>query len=207
MSESRPQSELSADQLDELKRLLEAEQARRRAIVAKPLPGWLPAAMKALPYVLISVTLLNLLIAVVAVITPYLAVWFGPSVTDPIYTIYSYICPQRPSHTFHIHNHPMAFEQRDVAVHAGLALPGLLYLFWPVLRRPLPTWVACLMLAPMLIDVAISTIGWLPSTWVSRLWTGSLAGVGVIWWSYPRFDRYLRKVEGHVARLRASRPK
>lgn len=205
MGEAQPQSEMSAEQLDELRRLLEAEQARRRSLQAKPLPVWLPATMAVLPWLLLVVTLLNLLIAVVAIITPYLAVWFGPSVTDPIYTIYSFICPQRPSHTFHIHDHPMAFEQRDVAVHVGLALPGLLYLVWPLLRRPLATWVACLLIAPMLIDVAISTVGWLPSTWFSRLWTGSLAGVAVVWWSYPRFDRYLRKVEGHVTRLRAAR--
>lgn len=205
MSEARPTTEMSGEQLEELRRLLLAEQERRRSLEAKPLPAWLPLVMKMLPWVLLTVTLVNLLIAVVAIITPWLAVWFGPAVTDPIYTVYSFICPQRPSHTFFIHDHPMAFEQRDVAVHFGLAVPGLLHLFWPLLRRPLPTWVACLMLAPMLVDVAISSIGLLPSTWFSRLWTGSLAGVAVIWWSYPRFDRYLRKVEQHVARLRAVR--
>jgi uncharacterized membrane protein len=204
VSEQQSQPQITPEQREELKRLIEAERARRQA-QRKPLPGWLPAAMKTLPWILLSVTLLNLFIVSLAMATPYLGMWFGTGVTDPIYSVYSLICPQRPSHTFFIGGHAMAFEQRDVSVHAGLALTGLLYLVWSRIRQPLSTWVAVLMLMPMLIDVAISTAGILPSTWVSRLWTGGLAGIAVIWWSYPRFDAYLRKVEGHVHRLQANR--
>lgn len=99
----------------------------------------------------------------------------------------------------------MAFEQRDIAMHLGFAVAGIVYLFWSRMRRPLPTWLAIAMVAPMLIDVTISTLGVLPSTWASRLWTGSLAAIAIIWWSYPRFDGYLRNVQSHVARLRAAR--
>lgn len=205
VSDIEPQPGITPEQRAELERLLEAKRAERQAARRKPLPSWLPASMKTLPYILISVTLLNLFIGSLAVFTPYLAMWFGPAVTDPIYTAYSYICPQRPSHTFLIGGHPMAFEQRDVSVHLGLAAAGLLYLIWSRIRQPLATWVAIAMIMPMLIDVAISTVGILPSTWVSRLWTGGLAGFAVIWWSYPRFDRYLRKVQDHVARLQSVR--
>ena len=99
----------------------------------------------------------------------------------------------------------MAFEQRDIAMHLGFGVAGVVYLVSSRMRRPLPTWLAIAMVAPMLIDVIISTLGVLPSTWVSRLWTGSLAAIAIIWWSYPRFDVYLRNVQTHVARLRAAR--
>ena len=204
MDDTPQQPGITPEQREDLRRLVEAERTRRRAR-RQALPGWLPAAMKSLPYILISVTLLNLFIVSLAIIAPYLGIWFGTAVTDPIYSAYSLICPQRPSHTFFVGGHAMAFEQRDVSVHAGLALAGLLYLYWMRIRKPLPTWVAGLMVAPMLIDVAISTVGILPSTWFSRLWTGGLAGIAVIWWSYPRFDSYLRKVQAHVARLQAVR--
>jgi uncharacterized membrane protein len=204
LSDGQPQPQITPEQREELRRLIEAERTRRQA-QRKPLPGWLPAAMKTLPWILLSVTLLNLFIVSLAMVTPYLGMWFGTAVTDPIYAAYSLICPQRPSHTFFIGGHAMAFEQRDVSVHAGLALAGLLYLFWNRIRQPLPTWMAVLMVMPMLVDVAISTAGILPSTWVSRLWTGGLAGIAVIWWSYPRFDAYLRKVQVHVDRLQANR--
>src|SRR5690606_10694447 len=101
--------------------------ARRQEARRQPLPGWLPAAMKMLPYILITVTIANLFIGLLAVVTPYLGMWFGPAVTDPIYSAYSLICPQRPSHTFFIGGHAMAFEQRDVAMHLGFALAGILY--------------------------------------------------------------------------------
>lgn len=205
MDESQAQATITPEQREELRRLLEEKRAERQRARSKPLPVWLPAAMKTLPHVLISVTLMNLFIGLLAVFTPYLGMWLGPAVTDPIYAVYSVICPQRPSHTFFIGGHAMAFEQRDVAVHLGFALTGILYLFWDRIRRPLPTWLAIAMIAPMLIDVAISTAGVLPSTWMSRLWTGSLAAAAVIWWSYPRFDAYMRNVERHVARLQSIR--
>lgn len=205
MSDPQPQPGITPEQRELLQRLLEEKRAERQAARREPLPVWLPAAMKTLPYMLLSVTLLNLFIGLLAVVTPYLGMWFGSGFTDPIYTVYGYICPQRPSHTFFIGGHAMAFEQRDVSVHLGLAFAGLLYLFWQPIRQALSTRVALLLIAPMLIDVAISTVGILPSTWFSRLWTGGLAGIAVIWWSYPRFDAYLRKVQGHVARLQGLR--
>lgn len=165
------------------------------------LPRWVPPVMTVLPYVLITVTILNGLIGLIAVATPYLAAWFGSAMADPIYSAYSLICPQRPSHTFFIEGHPMAFEQRDLSMHLGFGATGLLYLFVNRLRRPLPTWGLVLGVAPLLIDVAISTAGILPSTWFSRLWTGALASCVIVWWSYPRFDSYLDRVQAHAARL------
>ncbi len=188
--------------MEEIKRLIALRQQER-----KPLPGWLPAAMRMLPHVLITVTVLNLFIGLLAVVTPFLGMWFGTAVTDPIYRAYSLICPQRPSHTFFIGGHAMGFEQRDIALHLGFAVAGILYVMWSRVRRPLPTWLALALVAPMLIDITISTIGMLPSTWFSRLWTGSLAAFAIIWWSYPRFDGYFRKVQAHVVRLRLSRDK
>jgi hypothetical protein len=95
----------------------------------------------------------------------------------------------------------MAFEQRDVAMYVAFGMAGLVYALTPWLRRPLSGWGLMLGVAPLLVDVALSTFGILPSTWFSRLWTGSLASVVVVWWSYPRFDAYLRRVQAHVARL------
>jgi len=201
VSDSQHQKTISPEQLEELQRLI----ALRRQPVRKPLPRWLPATMRTLPHILITVTVLNLFIGLLAVVTPWLGMWFGTAVTDPIYSAYSWICPQRPSHTFFIRGHAMAFEQRDIAMHLGFAAAGILYLFWSRIRRPLPTWLAVALVAPMLIDVTISTMGVLPSTWFSRLWTGSLAAIAIIWWSYPRFDGYLRNVQAHVARLQLAR--
>ena len=82
---------------------------------------------------------------------------------------------------------------------AGLA--GGLYVVWSRLRRPLPTWAMLLGVAPVIIDVAISTADIRPSTPSSRLWTGALSAFVLVWWAYPRFEAQLRDVQRHVARL------
>lgn len=150
---------------------------------------------------LITVTLVNLAIGVLAAITPYLGVWFGAAVTDPIYSAYSLICPQRPSHTFFLEGRPMAFEQRDLSMHIGFGMVGLLYLRLAWLRKPLPTWALLAGVAPLLIDVAISTVELRPSTATSRLWTGALASAVIVWWSYPRFESELARVQRHARRI------
>jgi uncharacterized membrane protein len=169
------------------------------------LPAWLPLAMRLLPWTLLAATIINGLIGVVAILTPLLAAAFGSGLTDPIYTAYSFICPQRPSHTFFLAGHPMAFEQRDLSMHLGFALVGLLFLRVDALRRPLPHWLLAAGLAPMLVDVALSTLGWLPATGLSRTWTGALAAFAVVWWAYPRFDAMLERARAHVERAQARR--
>ena len=196
MSDSQPEE---TDTRREIQRLLDERQPRMNA-----LPGWVEPAMRLLPHVLITVTILNLLIGLVAVITPWLATWFGPSVTDPIYSFYALICPQRPSHTWFINGHPMAFEQRDVAMYVGFGVAGLLYLVAPFMRRPLSGGGLVIGCAPLLIDVGLSTVGVVPSTWFSRLWTGSLASFVIVWWSYPRFDNYLERVRSHLVAVRSA---
>ncbi|MEZ4521458.1 MAG: DUF2085 domain-containing protein [Thermomicrobiales bacterium] len=167
------------------------------------LPGWLPVAMAVLPYVLITVTIINGLIGVVAIITPLIAASSWSGVAGSIYSAYSLICPQRPDHTFFINGYPMAFEERDLSMHLGFGFAGLLYLRARFIHRPLPTTWLVAGVAPMLIDVAISTLGMLPATAISRTWTGALASFVIVWWSYPRFSAMLVRVQEHVAAVRA----
>ena len=166
------------------------------------LPVWLPVALALLPHVLITVTIVNGLIGVVAILTPLLAASSWTGLAGGIYHVYSFVCPQRPDHTFFLAGHPMAFEQRDLSMHLGFGAAGLMYVRLAFMRRPLPlVWLAA-GLAPMLIDVFLSTVGLLPSTALSRTWTGALASFVIVWWSYPRFDSMLHDVVRHVERAR-----
>lgn len=193
---------LSDEQLAELivSRAYDDESRRER----KPLPRWLGPAMRALPKVLAIVTVANGLIGLLAVLAPWLRMAAGDAATQPLYSAYSLICPQRDSHTWFIGDVPMAMEQRMVAMYLAFGVAGAAYLFWERFRRPLPTWVMLLSVAPALIDVAISTAGIRHSTEISRLWTGTLASLGIVFWVYPRFDAQLRVVQAKVAELRAA---
>ena len=184
----------------ELERLL-GEHLRAQRPAAN-IPGWLPVALGILPFILLSATVINGLIGVVAILTPFVAAAGWTGLSNGIYEAYSYICPQRPDHTFFLSGHPMAFEQRDLSMHLGFAFAGLLYIRARFIQRPLSTLWLVAGIAPMLVDVAISTAGWLPATAVSRTWTGALASIVIVWWTYPRYDAMLNRVLTHVAALR-----
>lgn len=181
-------------------RAYEEERERRRR---EPLPGWVTLAMRAMPKLLAIVTITNGLIGLLAVVTPWIRMALGERLTAPIYTAYSFICPQRPSHTWFIDGVPMAMEQRMVAMYVAFGLGGLLYLGWARLRRPISDWLMVAGVTPALIDVAISTAGIRPSTAGSRLWTGTLAALAIVWWAYPRFEARFRQAREHLARRRA----
>lgn len=173
--------------------LAERQRRRRRA-----LPRWTRLAMRALPRVLGIATIGNGLIGLLAVLTPLLRAVLGSAATAPLYTVYSAICPQRPSHTSYVAGQPMAMEQRMVAMYLAFGVVGLLYSSWPLLRRPLPTSWLLLGLAPALLDVAMSSAGVRPSTASSRWLSGALASAVIVWWAYPRFDALLRRTQAVV---------
>jgi uncharacterized membrane protein len=176
----------------ELLAAVRAERLRRRR---RALPRWARLAMRAMPRVLGIVTVANGLTGLVAVLAPLLRAALGQAATAPLYSAYSLICPQRPSHTWFIAGQPMAMEQRMVAMYLAFGVVGLLYRGWPLLRRPLPTALMLAGVAPAFVDVAISTAGVRPSTALSRLWTGALASAVIVWWAYPRFDALLRRAQ------------
>ena len=191
---------VSDEQLAEL--IVERAYSDERRRTRKPLPRWLGPAMQSLPKVLAIVTIANGLIGLLGIVAPWLRMAFGEAVTGPLYGAYALICPQRDSHTWFISDIPMAMEQRMVSMYVAFGVAGAAYLFWERFRRPLPTWAALLAIAPALIDVAISTAEIRPSTDVSRLWTGTIASLGIVFWTYPRFDAQLRVVRERVALLR-----
>jgi uncharacterized membrane protein len=191
---------LTDEQLAELIVTHAAEEERRRT--RRPLPRWLGPTMRALPKLLAIVTVMNGLIGLLAIVSPWLRMAFGEATTRPLYSAYSFICPQRDSHTWFIGDVPMAMEQRMVAMYVAFGAAGAAYLLWDRVRRPLPTWAALLAIAPALIDVAISTAEIRPSTEVSRLWTGTIGSLGIVFWAYPRFDAQLRVVQDRVTMLK-----
>jgi uncharacterized membrane protein len=185
-------------------RLVEGRTSPARA-KKRPMPRWARIALRVMPRVLGIVTVVNGLIGLVAIVTPLLRVWLGTAITDPIYSAYALICPQRPSHTFTIAGEPMAMEQRMVAMYLAFGVVGLLYGLrsWARLREPLPTGLTVLALTPLTIDLVLSTAGIRPSDPWSRLLTGALASLAIIWWAYPRFDAQLRRTRVLVDASRA----
>jgi len=88
----------------------------------------------------------------------------------------------------------VAVCQRCVAVFGLMLIGGLL--FGAVRRwlRPLPIKAFGLMLVPMAIDGFGQLFGLWTSSWVSRLITGGLFGLAIVWLTYPYLEQGMREV-------------
>jgi len=76
------------------------------------------------------------------------------SISNPLYTFFSFLCHQIPSRTFHIENHAFAVCTRCFGVYAGLLLGFIVYPFFRSIEEiePLPRFWLFLALVPMAID-------------------------------------------------------
>lgn len=126
-------------------------------------------------------------------------VWLGLSgLAEVIYFIYSYLCHQLPQRSFFIVGNQVAFCQRDVSIYGSIFIAGLAYATTGRRWRPLPWWGAALMILPALTDGSIQLSGPYESTWYARVITGTLVGVGTVWFLYPRFERAFGEVRRQV---------
>lgn len=144
----------------------------------------------------------NLLILVGTFATPLLKAIGWDSLSSTLYSLYSLICLQRPSHSFFLADFQMGMEIRMVAIYVGFVAAGVAFVAWPgstlgqksVLTR-LTSWQVYLLLSlPMLLDVFSQTLGLRESNWVWRSSTGFLFGVATVWYFYAHF----RRISAHL---------
>ncbi len=88
----------------------------------------------------------------------------------------------------------MAFCQRDLALYGSVLLGGLIYSRIRKRVSPLPWKAFVLLLIPLAVDGGAQLVGIRESTWGSRVFTGVLSGLAVVWALYPRLDKALSEV-------------
>ncbi len=101
------------------------------------------------------------------------------SVSNPIYSFYSYICHQLPFRSFHMLGHQFAVCSRCFGVYFGLVLGMLAY---PLFRsmeeiEPLPRFWLILATIPMAIDWSLTIFGVWENTLFTRVTTGLILGI------------------------------
>jgi uncharacterized membrane protein len=156
-----------------------------------------------------------------AAIFASLGLW---ALADPIYTAYAFQCHQLPERAATIFGYEVAQCIRCSALYGGMFLFGLAFglardrkvpwLQW--LLRPLPWYLFLLFLVPILADgithmagirvlsdytvqaqFGTFEIGAHPFSfnWWLRIFTGLLAGLGAVWFAYPRMSRSMQESE------------
>lgn len=101
------------------------------------------------------------------------------SVSNPIYSFFSYLCHQIPERSFHIESHAFAVCSRCFGVYFGLLAGFIIYPFFFKLENtePLPRVWLFLSLVPVSIDWLLGVFGIWENTYLSRFSTAMILGV------------------------------
>jgi uncharacterized membrane protein len=155
----------------------------------------------------------------IAPLSAALGLW---GIADRIYTLYMFVCHQLPERAATLFGYQVAYCWRNTAIYTGLFLFGALYglardrhvswLAW--LPRSVPLWGFMLLLVPMALDGLSHMFGLRDSTlgeqsfgslltgsqvlslnWFLRVFTGSLAALGAVWFAFPRINKAMQEAE------------
>ena len=124
------------------------------------------------------------------------------SVSNPIYTFFSYICHQIPDRSLHLAGHQMAVCSRCSGVYLGLLLGMLAYPLWRQLYEiePIPRFWLFLSLVPITVDWSLTVFGIWENTHGSRLITGLILGFACSTFIVPALVEIVRNLSGRRAR-------
>ncbi|MDH7488420.1 MAG: DUF2085 domain-containing protein [Anaerolineae bacterium] len=143
----------------------------------------------------------NVLAAIYAglpILSPYLKARGLELAGQLIFVAYRVACHQRPERSFFLFGHQMAYCQRDTATYTAVVLAGIAYALLRPRVKPLPLWGAALLVLPLAVDGTSQFFGLWASTWVSRVITGALFGIALVWLVYPRIDEGLAEIRKEI---------
>ena len=139
------------------------------------------------------VTIVLGLIVAVALAIPFLSYFGLDAIAKPLFFSLHFVCAQVPSHSFYIFGHQVGLCARNLSIYASMFLGSLVFVLSKKRLPGLPWWLWILMLLPMAWDGTTQLFGWRESTWELRLLTGTLFGLGNIWFVLPMIQKTLNE--------------
>lgn len=123
---------------------------------------------------------------------------------DAVFALFSLTCHQMPERSFFPFGQQMALCHRMSAIHGSFFAFGVAYLVFRGRLRPLPLHLMAAYATPMAVDGFTQLFGWRESVWELRVLTGTLFSLGVVWYTFPHFDLWMRLTERSLARYLAT---
>lgn len=131
--------------------------------------------------------------------------WLG----NLLFAIYTRLCHQKPEQSLFLSGYQVAFCERETVMYTALLVGGLLFVFLRKQIKPLPIRIGLLLLLPMLLDGGSQLIDDLVRNPIlrgtddtigsfnfwTRVVTGLLFAIAVVWTVYPRLERDLPTVQ------------
>ncbi len=120
-----------------------------------------------------------------AISVPFLSYFGFDAFSKSVFFSLHYVCAQIPSHSFYILGHQLGMCARNFSIYASMFLTSIVFVVSKKRLPGIPWWVWVLMILPMALDGTTQMFGLRESTWQLRLLTGTLFGVGSIWFLLP----------------------
>src|SRR5436305_7654397 len=146
----------------------------------------------------IITAVLGLLVAT-AISIPFLSYFGLDSIAKPLFFSLHYVCAQIPSHSFYILGHQLGLCARNLSIYSSMFLGSLIFTLSKKRLPGVPWWLWVLMILPMSWDGTTQMFGWRESTWIVRTVTGTLFGLGSVWFVLPLIHKTLLEDLAHAA--------
>src|SRR5436305_8501242 len=138
----------------------------------------------------IITAVLGLLVAT-ALSIPFLSYFGLDAIAKPLFFSLHFVCAQIPSHSFYIFGHQLGLCERNFSIYTSMFIASLIFVLSKKRLPGIPWWIWVLMILPMAWDGITQMFGLRESTWVLRAITGTLFGLGNIWFVLPLIQKTL----------------
>src|SRR5579883_791725 len=146
-----------------------------------------------LDYWALMITIVLGIIVLAALSVPLLTYLGLDSISKPIFYTLHLICAQIPSHSFYILGHQLGMCARNMAIYGSMLAGGIIFLASKKRLPGIPWWLWVLLILPMAYDGITQMFGLRESTWELRVITGTLFGLGNMWFALPFIQRTLQQ--------------
>lgn len=131
------------------------------------------------------------LLVLIAVSIPFLSYFGLDSIAKPLFFSLHYVCAQIPSHSFYILGHQLGLCARNFSIYFSMFLGSLIFTLSKKRLPGIPWWLWVLLILPMALDGTTQMFGWRESNWILRTVTGTLFGLGSVWFVLPLIHKTL----------------
>ena len=137
-------------------------------------------------------TLLTSILGIIvfaALSVPFLSYFGLDAISKQIFFALHLVCAQIPSHSFYIFGHQLGMCERNFSIYASMFVVSLVFVLSKKRLPGIPWWLWIVMILPMALDGTTQMFGWRESTWLLRMLTGTLFGIGNIWFALPLIQK------------------
>ncbi len=127
----------------------------------------------------------------IALSIPFLSYFGLDSISKPLFYALHYVCAQIPAHSFYVLGHQFGLCARNLSIYSSMFLGSLIFVLSKKRLPGVPWWLWVLLCLPMAWDGFTQMFGLRESTWELRVLTGTLFGLGSIWFILPLMQKTL----------------